>query len=187
MHMRSAAESHIGAASKPRGHQLMRLFTTTFAVAAIAFVAPAVAQDAMSAQSYVAMAASSDMFEIQSSQLALEKAQSADVKQFAQEMINDHTQTSQALMAAARQEQVEVPSGMMDKHAAQLQKLGNASSDGFDSAYMKAQVASHEEALALHSSYAENGESEPLKASAERAVPIVREHLEHVQKMAQGM
>ncbi|HEV7255708.1 MAG TPA: DUF4142 domain-containing protein [Mesorhizobium sp.] len=163
----------------------MKLFHAPVAMAMLAFASPAaLAQDAaMSAQDYVAMAASSDMFEIQSSQIALEKGQSDAVKQFAQEMVADHDQTSAQLAAAARQEQVEVPSAMMEKHATMLEQLGNASGAEFDAAYIEAQVMAHQEAVALHSSYAENGESEPLKEVAERAVPIVSEHLEDAQAM----
>ena len=67
------------------------------ATAALAFVSPlAVAQNNqaaspammqqfanLSAQEFVTMAASSDMFEIQSSQLAMQNAKDADVKEFA--------------------------------------------------------------------------------------------------------
>ena len=166
----------------------MKMFQTSIAAAMITFATTSVfaQQAAISAQDYVAMAASSDMFEIRSSQLALENAQSADVKSFAQEMIAEHTQLSAELTAAAKQEQVSVPEGMMEKHATQLETLSGASGESFDAAYMEAQLLSHQEALALHSSYAENGESEPLKASARRAVPIVEEHLQHVQGMTQG-
>ncbi len=50
---------------------------------------------------YVEMAASSDMYEIQSSQMAASRAQNPAMRNFAQMMITDHTNTSQQLMAAA--------------------------------------------------------------------------------------
>src|SRR3712207_474688 len=51
---------------------------------------------------FVPMAASSDLFEIQSSQLALSRSQSQPIRQFAQMMVTDHTRMSQQLMAAAQ-------------------------------------------------------------------------------------
>jgi putative membrane protein len=54
------------------------------------------------AMPYVAKAAASDLFEIQSSQIALQKAQNPNVRQFAQMLITHHTGTTQTLTAAAR-------------------------------------------------------------------------------------
>src|SRR5690349_8289734 len=51
--------------------------------------------------SYVVMASASDLFEIQSSQIALSKAQRPETRQFAQMLITHHTRTSAGLTAAA--------------------------------------------------------------------------------------
>ncbi|PVE23073.1 DUF305 domain-containing protein [Microvirga sp. KLBC 81] len=59
--------------------------------------APAFAQTVMDSQSYRMMAAQSDAFEIASSQLALQRSRNPTVRRFAQEMIQAHAQTSQAL------------------------------------------------------------------------------------------
>ena len=50
---------------------------------------------------YVRMAAASDLFEIQSSQLALTRAQSPAVREFAQMLVQHHTATTEQLTAAA--------------------------------------------------------------------------------------
>lgn len=59
--------------------------------------APAFAQTVMDSQTYRMMAAQSDAFEIASSQLALQRSRNPTVRRFAQEMIQAHAQTSQAL------------------------------------------------------------------------------------------
>jgi putative membrane protein len=64
--------------------------------------------------------------EIRSSELALQKSQTAAVKQFAQMMINDHTTASKNLMAAADQDGVTVPAEMLPKHASQVKALSGA-------------------------------------------------------------
>jgi putative membrane protein len=154
----------------------------------------AVAQDAnsqlteqfanLSAQEFVAMAASSDMFEIQSSQLALENARSDEVKEFAQEMIQDHTQHTQQLMEVAQEENLSAPSEMAEMHQELMQTLSAASGDEFDAAYAQAQVQAHQIALALMTGYAENGDNEDLQAQAQKAAPIIQEHLEGAQELA---
>jgi putative membrane protein len=54
-------------------------------------------QPAPSAQDFVDKVAISDMFEIQSSQLALSKQPDMDTKPFAQRMVTDHQKTSKEL------------------------------------------------------------------------------------------
>src|SRR3954470_18744951 len=54
---------------------------------------------APSAQDFVTKVAISDMFEIQSSQLALAKQADADTKPFAEKMVQDHQKTSTELKA----------------------------------------------------------------------------------------
>ncbi|MDF2689427.1 MAG: hypothetical protein K0Q80_2393 [Microvirga sp.] len=58
---------------------------------------PALAQAVMDSQSYRMMAAQSDAFEIASSQLALQRSRNTNVRNYAQEMIQAHSATSQAL------------------------------------------------------------------------------------------
>jgi len=53
-----------------------------------------------SATDYVKLAADADMYEIQSSKVALTRSKRADVKSFARQMIADHTTTTKALMAS---------------------------------------------------------------------------------------
>jgi len=166
--------------------------TLFFAAAAVAlFTGPvAIAQMAPPpAQEFVTMAASSDMFEIQSSTAALERAESAEVKQFAQMMIDDHTEASEDLLAAIQQsgEDLEAPGAMTEKHQEQIDTLNAVTGTDFDAAYVDAQVAAHEEALALMTSYAEGGDNEALKAHAEKTAHVVQTHLEHVQQLDQSM
>ena len=65
----------------------------------VSFVLAASAAQAQSAQDFVNKVALSDMFEIQSSQLALTKQPDADTKPFAEKMIADHQQTSSEVKA----------------------------------------------------------------------------------------
>ena len=58
-----------------------------------------------SATEFMRMAEMSDRFEIGSSRLAEERAQNQQVKQFAQEMVRDHTQTTQKLTQLMQQMQ----------------------------------------------------------------------------------
>jgi putative membrane protein len=146
-------------------------------------LAPAHAQQAVSGQDFVATVASSDMFEIKSSQMALKASASADVKSFAQQMINDHTKASKKLKTAAAGEKIKVPVKADDKHQAMLAALEGKKGADFDRAYMEEQTKAHDEAVALFSSYAETGDEPKLKAFAADTLPKLKTHQEHAKKL----
>ena len=157
------------------------------AAAALAFFAStAMAQmGAPPAEEFVTMASSSDMFEIQSSTAALEKGESAAVKEFAQMMVADHTKSSEELLAAVEASGLDItpPGAMTPEHQERSDALNGANVTDFDAAYIDAQVAAHQEALALMQSYAETGDNEALRAHAQKSVPIIQAHFEHAQKL----
>jgi putative membrane protein len=133
------------------------------------------------APAYVAMAASSDMYEIESSRLALQRSQNANHRSFAQMMIRDHTNTTVQLTAAARAVGLTPPAGMLPLHAQLLSQL--SASQNFDATYHQQQITAHEMALALHSNYAARGDRQPLRGVAAAATPAVRMHLDHLRRM----
>jgi predicted outer membrane protein len=77
-------------------HVVLAALLASFSAPALV-PAPASAQSVMDSRSYRMMAAQSDAFEIASSQLALQRSRNPNVRRFAQEMIQAHSMTSQAL------------------------------------------------------------------------------------------
>lgn len=136
------------------------------------------------AMAYVEMAASGDLFEIQSSQLALTRSRDGEILQFAAMMVSDHGAMTQQLMAAARAAGVPpmVPR-MLPDHAAMLDRLEQSSARAFDAEYARAQMMAHEMALELHDNYAERGDNPTLRSVAHAAVPRVRQHFEMAQRL----
>ena len=133
---------------------------------------------------YVMMAAASDTFEIQSSQLARTKSQNTAVRQYADMMIQHHTNTSQQLMAAARAAGVAPPAPMlMPMQQEMMRELQAANGAAFDRVYMRQQVTAHEMALALHSNYARDGDAPALRSVAAAATPIVTQHLARARQL----
>ena len=137
------------------------------------------------AAGYVANAGASDLYEMQSSQIALQKSQNASVRQFAQMMITDHTQTTQTVMAAAQAAGMTPPPPMlMPMQADMIAQLQSANGADFDRMYLSQQVQAHQMALALHSNYMKHGDTPQLRQAASSAVPIVRMHLDRVKSLA---
>lgn len=141
--------------------------------------------DANTANGYAMNAALSDMFEIESSKLALEKAKSPEVKQFAQMMIDHHGKTSAEMktVLASAGIQMTPPAALDERRQGMVTELRQASADQFDTAYLDQQTAAHNEALDLHRGFAENGDNPALKAFAAKTAPIVQQHLDKAKQL----
>lgn len=143
------------------------------------------AATANSVEGYVGNAAMSDMYERESSQLALTRGQSAGVKAFAKQMIADHTATSAKVKSIIAGDKLAVtaPMALDARRKGFIDNLNAASGAAFDKAYVTQQVAAHEEALTLHRSYVDDGDNAKLKAFAAETAPKVQMHLEMIQKL----
>jgi putative membrane protein len=131
---------------------------------------------------FVGMAAVSDMFEIESSKLAQQKADAAS-KAFAAKMVADHSKTSSELKSLAQRAKVEVPKQMDSAHQQKLDKLKGLSGDNFDSEYDSMQVQAHEDAVSLFERYAKGGENAGLKQFATKTLPHLQQHLKMAREL----
>ena len=169
------------------------LIALTLAGASAAAIAqtpppPPPAEAKTQAAAYVDAAAKSDMYEIESSKLALQKSSNPKIKAFANMMIRDHTKTTAATKAAATKAGLNPPPPAPDAGiTTSLSELQGASAVDFDRLYLGQQMPAHQAALDLHQSYAANGDQPALKASAKAAVPIVQRHIAMADKDHAGM
>ena len=147
--------------------------------------APVDLNNPLFAPAYMAQAASSDQFEIQSGQLALQASQNAVVRNFANMIIADHTRSTQMIAAAATSAHLTPPPPtILPPQQAMLDQL-RASGTGysFDQAFQQAQIQAHQSALALHQNYASGGDVPALRATAAQIVPVVQMHLQAAQSL----
>jgi predicted outer membrane protein/sporulation protein YlmC with PRC-barrel domain len=143
---------------------------------------------APAAADFVNKAAISNMFEIQSSQLAQQKSQNDRVRQFAQRMVQDHTAATDKLKSTAQGIQgVTVPTSLDQPHQQMMQTLQNSSGAGFDRAYVQMQVTAHRNAVTLFDQYAQNGDNPQFKQFAQQTVPSLREHLQSVEQIQNAL
>lgn len=156
--------------------------TLMLAGALALFAGPALAQ---STDEFVKKAAISDMFEVESSKLALSKNPDRDTRPFAQRMVKDHTKTTKELTALVKSGKVkaELPTAMDAEHQALLDKLKGLSGKDFDTAYDQAQLKGHQDAVALFESYAQSGDNADLKKWAAKTLPHLKQHLKMAEKL----
>lgn len=130
-------------------------------------------------QDFVTEAANSDMTEIAAAQIALRKGD-ADEKQFANQMITDHTQTSNELKAlvSGGDLQATLPTAPDSASQKQIDKLNAAAPGDFRSDYDSMQVSAHKDAVSLFERYAKSGDNAKLKDWAQKTLPHLQHHLD---------
>jgi putative membrane protein len=135
---------------------------------------------------FVNEAATSDMFEIQSSQLAAQRTQD-DVKSFADKMVTDHTKTTSELKGLASQQNISLPTQMTSSQQSMLDKLNGLQGNDFAKQYMDDQVSAHKDAVSLFERYGKGGDNDKLKSWATQTLPILQQHLDMAQNIYKKM
>jgi len=162
---------------------------TAFA-ATVALTLPLLATTSVSAlavttEEFVNKATISDIFEVQSGKLAADKAKNEDVKDFGEQMVEDHSATTDELMELIEDENIEVqpPTELDDKHQANLDKLKEVSGAKFDQTYIPMQVLAHEKAVNLFQDYSQSGDNDALKEWASDTLPTLKDHLKEAREL----
>ena len=141
----------------------------------------AVAQAARGSDSdrqFLLHAASSGMAEVQIGQLATERAASAEVKQFGQRMVDDHTKANQELRTLARARDLPAAIAIDPKHQLMAEQLDPLRGIAFDREYMASQVTDHEEAVMRFTTAAKESQDAEIKAWAAKTLPTLQAHLQ---------
>lgn len=134
---------------------------------------------------YVMKAGASDLYEIQSSQLAASRARRPQVREFAQMLVADHNRSTQMVTAAARDDGVRPRPPMLEPaQRTMLRQLERARGAAFDRLYLNQQIPAHQQGLALHRSYARTGDGRALRRTAADIVPVVQGHLTRARQLA---
>lgn len=139
---------------------------------------------ALSDSTFVTKATQDGMAEVAIGKVAAERAQSADVKQFAQRMVDDHQKANDELKSLAEQEKIKVPSDMSKDQKAMQSRLEKLSGADFDKTYMREMVKDHENAVSMFEQYAKSGHNQQLKDWASKTLDTLKQHEQQAKETA---
>ncbi len=122
-------------------------------------------------------------FEIQASQLAAQKASNPEVKDFAQKLVNDHTQLSNDLSGLAQNKGVTLSSSLEKRDQKELNTLNKYSGKKFDREYMKQMVRDHKEDIKDFQKEAKTGKDSDLQNFASNHISALQGHLSMAQDL----
>ena len=170
--------------------QFAALFLSASLLAGTASAKEILGMGTPNATQFRAKATASDAFEVLSSRIALTHATNPDLKSFARMMIDDHTKSTNKLVAlggiskASLKTKMKpgrdgkfVSNDLLGSNADELNSLDSKSNDDFNKTYIDDQVKGHEDAVSLLEDYAKNGDNAKLKDFAKDILPTVKEHL----------
>jgi putative membrane protein len=106
---------------------------------------------------FMRQAAADGMAEVEHGRLAAKQASAADVRQFGQRMVDDHSKANDELKSLASKKGVTLPAELEGKHKAMQEKLAKLKGPEFDKTYMAHMVDAHEQAVALFEKEAKGG------------------------------
>lgn len=137
------------------------------------------------AAEYVTKAGGSDLYEIESSALAAEKATHPEIRALAVMIRSDHQRSTEQLTAAAGQAQppLTVTPALDAAQQTEMEVLRSATGPAFDQEYLRQQIVAHEAALAMAERYAQSGDNEALRQHASAVAATVRQHLERARAL----
>ena len=134
----------------------------------------------------------SNSAEIASSKLALEQAQNAQVKAYAQDMIKAHTAMEQegsklGATLGVGTANTDKAEDKREDTAEDLDELREARNAQFDKAYMKFQVEAHEKTLKMLQDQQDKAQNAELKAMITKAIPQVQQHLTRAEQLRKAV
>ena len=138
-------------------------------------------------KAFVQKAAVGGMFEVQAGQLAQDKGDSQDVKDFGARMVSDHSKANDELKGIAGSKGIDVPTQLDAKHQKMLDSLQGMSGPAFDKAYLSDMTKGHEATDELMMKEAKSGDDSDLKAFAAKTDKVVKHHIKMLDEIKSNM
>jgi putative membrane protein len=166
--------------------------TLAFA-AALSFAAITAHAEALNDAQIAHIAYTADNVDIAAGKQALAKSHDKAVRDFAQEMVRDHTAVNDKALALVKKLHVtpedNATSQSLAKNGAEkLKELGALSGKAFDKAYAENEVAYHKTVDdALSTTLIPNAKNPQLKALLETGLTLFKEHLAHAERLAASL
>lgn len=134
-----------------------------------------------------------NQIDISQARLALRKSSNPQVKEFANQMISDHTNLEKSVSDLAKklgvkEEDSDTSKQLKQQAADETKKLRSLSGKAFDQEYASHEVAYHQAVLdAASKTLIPNAKNAELKSALEGAAPLLQGHLQHAQQLQQAL
>ena len=132
-------------------------------------------------RTFIEKAAKGGVAEVELGNLAQQKAQNQQVKDFASRMVKDHSKANDELKGIASAKGVTVPAEMDKSAVKEKEKLEKLAGAKFDREYMSHMVKDHKKDVKEFADEAKNAKDPDVKNFAASTLPTLQEHLKLAQ------
>ncbi len=165
--------------------------TTEFADSTNEAMADSVASDAAPLVAdddakFAVDAANGGMAEVALSKIAEEKASDPKVKEFAKQMVSDHSKANEDLKMLAASKNITLPSAPNEDKQKAAADLGSKSGGDFDKAYVAQMKKDHEQTVKLFEDAQKQVKDAELKAFIDKTLPVIKAHAEHAKSLSKA-
>ena len=129
-------------------------------------------------------AAQGGLTEVELGRLAVQRGSNPAVKDFGQQMIEDHSRANNELKAIASRKNIALPADLNSDQKAIMDKLSKLSGAEFDKEYMSDMVKDHEADAKEFENQANKGTDADIKAFAGKTLPMIQRHLQMARDVA---
>lgn len=129
-------------------------------------------------RAFIKQSAGAGIFEVEASKLAAQKAQSPEVRKFAQMLVRQHTAVNAQLKTLAEDKSYTLPLEMPGAKRSTLASLSQSSGAAFDAAYLRqVGIKDHKTDIKHFETAARSAKDPDLKTWAGKTLPSLKEHL----------
>ena len=136
-------------------------------------------------QEFVKKAAAGGTAEVKLSELANSRASAANVKEFAKQMVVDHTKANDELKVIAESDKIAWPTKLEGESETAYKELSKLSGAKFDAEYVKVMVGDHDKTVRAFEEASAKVKNPALKSFIEKTLPVLRQHQQHIHAIAQ--
>jgi|GEM_PF-898397 len=129
-------------------------------------------------------AAADNLAEVQMGQMAMDKSSNAQVKQLAQQIVDDHTKANDQLKTLAGSKQVTLPTAPTAATQKESKDLQAKNGSAFDQAWSKAMVTDHKKAAKAFTQESKQTKDPDVRQFAQASLPTLNTHLKAAQQLA---
>jgi putative membrane protein len=132
-------------------------------------------EDYVSGEHFLTEAIRVNQYEIELSQLALQKGETERVRDLAQKIIDEHEQFDQKIRALASHKEIDIPAQEQIDQAT-ISRLEGLQGMNFDHGYLKELEESHRNTVELYENAADNVHDAEIQNFATRHLPTLKAH-----------
>lgn len=152
---------------------------------ALSFGFASAGANAASDDAFVKKASAGGAAEVKLGELAQQRAQSPQVKEFAQQLASEHRQANTELERLAQTKGMKVETDVSGEHKQAIGRLEKASGQEFDKKFMETVVREHKDDIKDFKKQAQKGKDADIKNWAQKTLPALEKHLQMAQQVQQ--